>query len=75
MKRVEVTWVDSNALHGWTRKAGDIPLGLSQSCGYLVSQDEKHVVICLSTSVTGENLCTLSIPREVVQEIRYLRSR
>lgn len=75
MKRIEVRWIDSNCLHGWSQVGKDVMQGETVSCGYLVDQDDKHLVMCLSQGITGQQLCTLSIPNEAIREIKDLRSR
>lgn len=78
---LEITWVDSHMIHGWTRveEAGiDEDYSLDhRSIGYFVGETKRQITICQS-SKTDEDLIThpetsicgvFSIPKKCIVEI------
>jgi hypothetical protein len=75
-RRVYIEWVDSEEVSGWTTvdeadHDNKIPV---KSCGFLVKETEKVVIIASSVDeVNGNYLGLLSIPKLAITKRRYLK--
>lgn len=71
MKKVEITWRDSQRYTYQMHSSDAVEIVIIKTCGYLVSQDKKQVVIC--QDIIGDDIRGVAtIPIENVVKIHKL---
>jgi hypothetical protein len=72
---VEITWVDASDMEsGWTSKIEVTP-AMARSSGYLVYQDEEHIVLAQDNDGDGEHNGRGQIPAGMVKNIEVLKKK
>lgn len=74
-KIVFLEWKDSCHNEGWQKERDSLTDRIShcQSVGFLLRSSKKDVLICQSSSDTGNVSETLCIPRSCIEKITYLK--
>lgn len=68
MKIVRVTWRDSHRYMYQMHPTEEVSVTVIESCGYLVSQNKKQIVLC--QDVIGDDIRgVIVIPRENVTKV------
>ncbi len=73
MKAVEVEWEDSCIYRGWHSTHPTYTTEACKTVGYLISKDNKRVVIGPTTGEDNSLSDPLVIPRGCIKKIRYLK--
>lgn len=76
LELVEIVWDDASSLeHGWTDPEEEKPVEqLVTTVGFLVTETDKHLVICHTTDGSHVN-GRFQIPRAMVKKIKSLRPK
>ena len=74
-RRVEVTWVDSNCLHGWQEPEVKTEIAEVSSLGFLISEEESKLTLAPSVSEYGLIFNPIAIPKGCIKSIKELRLR
>lgn len=70
----EIIWNDASGLrHGWMYKADKLEPQLVMSVGFIIDEDEDHVVYASDTDSEGAHNGRTQIPRGMIQSMRLLR--
>lgn len=73
---VEVTWNDAAGLrHGWTAKEEKLVPQLALSVGFLIAEDDNHIMIASDTDEEGSHNGRTQIPRGMVVRLKILRKK
>ena len=71
---VEVQWDDAAGLrHGWTNKEEKLEPQLCLSVGFLIRENDDHIMIASDTDAEGSHNGRTQIPRGMVKRIKILR--
>jgi len=71
---VEVVWDDAAGFrHGWTAKEEKLEPQLALSVGFLIRENDDHIMIASDTDAEGSHNGRTQIPRGMVKKIRVLR--
>ena|SRR3990167_9591611 len=71
---VEIIWDDAAGLrHGWLSKTDPLVPQLALSVGFLIKEDNDHIVIAQDTDAEGSHNGRSQIPRGMVKHIKVLR--
>ena len=71
---VEVVWNDAAGLqHGWTAKTEKLEPQLCLSVGFLIRENDDHIMIASDTDAEGSHNGRTQIPRGMVKRIKILR--
>lgn len=76
LRKVEIEWRDSFQRYGWADIDEYHKEGAPSTChsvGYLVRKDKNSVVLVMSLSDNGNACASMTIPREAVVRMRYLK--
>lgn len=76
LKMALVSWVDSEAIHGWDPVERYIDNGMveCESLGFLVKQDEHSTMLVQSVDLKNGNVSEgIHIPRDAIRRIKYLK--
>lgn len=73
MRKVLVTWLDSNTLHGWQYGEYDTNLPHCESIGFVKQDDFEKLVLVQSTSDYGAHMNVTVIPKACIKSVRELR--
>jgi hypothetical protein len=68
MKLVRVTWLDAMAIAEWTKMGDGIEPQRCETVGYVVSENDKHVVVAATIS-DGEFNAGMLVPRPMIESI------
>lgn len=72
---VMVLWNDASDMEqGWTKDVSPEP-AYAVSGGFLVYQDDEHIVLALDTDGDGEHNGRGQIPRGMVKQIKVLKKK
>lgn len=73
---VEVIWNDASGMrHGWTAKSEALEPALALSVGFLVRENDEHILIAQDTDGEGSHNGRTQIPRGMVQRMKILRKK
>ena len=71
---VEVCWDDAAGFrHGWTAKEEKLEPQLALSVGFLIRENDDHIMIAQDTDGEGSHNGRTQIPRGMVKRIKVLR--
>lgn len=73
MRRVEVRWKDSNALHGWQYGEYKADLAPCETLGYITEETEDKLVLAQTISEYGAHMNILIIAKGCIESIKELR--
>lgn len=76
MKAIYLEWDDSNARYGWINKTsvkGDLTTTRIKSIGYLVDENQTHLMITNSESQYSVN-DPLTIPKKAILKRRNIKT-
>jgi len=70
----EIIWNDASGLrHGWLYKADKLEPQLVLSVGFIIEEDEDHVVYASDTDSEGAHNGRTQIPKGMIKSMRILR--
>jgi len=70
----EIIWNDASGLrHGWMYKADKLEPQLVLSVGFIIEEDEEHVVYASDTDSEGAHNGRTQIPKGMIKSMRILR--
>ena len=73
---VEVMWDDAAGLqHGWTAKTEKLEPQLCLSVGFLIRENDDHIMIASDTDEEGSHNGRTQIPRGMVIRMKILRKK
>ena len=73
---VEVWWDDAAGLrHGWMDRTEKVRPQMVISLGFLVVDEEDHIIIAQDTDADGAHNGRTQIPRGMVKKMRLLRKK
>lgn len=71
---VEIIWDDAAGLrHGWLSKTDPLVPQLALSVGFLIKEDNDHIVIAQDTDAEGSHNGRSQVPKGMVKHIKVLR--
>lgn len=69
-----VLWDDASGLNpGWTSKDEEIKMQLAMSCGFLIKENDEHIIIAQDIDDEGSHNGRTQIPKGMVKEIKILK--
>jgi hypothetical protein len=68
MKLVRVTWLDAMAIAEWTKQGSEIAPQRCETVGYLVGEDDGHVIVAATISGDEYN-AAIQIPRPMIENL------
>ena len=71
-KVVYIEWVDSFFLHGWHNNP-DVDIAHCVTIGQLLEEDKRKVVVCQSSSDSGDMSDIIAIPKVSIKKKRILK--
>lgn len=69
---IEITWKDSHAIYGW-HELEDLTPSVIVSVGYVLKEEEDHVVLVSSNSDSANHFTALSIPPGCICDTSILK--